>query len=61
MSTWRPIGVHDVATRIDWNDTSRLTNCDPYLIWADLNSTAIASGAMSFASRCAGREWKSPG
>ncbi len=39
MSDWRSIGIHDIATGIDWNDASRLTNCDPYLIWADLNAT----------------------
>ena len=39
MSDWRPIGIHDIASGIDWSDTSRLTDCDPYLIWADLNAT----------------------
>jgi len=46
MSKWRPIGIHDIATSIDWNDAKQLINCDPYLIWADLNAT-VREGSKS--------------
>lgn len=44
MGDWRPIGIHDIATGIDWNDRSRMISCDPYLIWADLNATVSGEG-----------------
>jgi hypothetical protein len=39
MSYWRPIGIHDTATKIEWKDTL-LTHCDPYLVWSDLNASS---------------------
>ena len=45
MGEWRPIGSDDVATRLDWSAASRLSRCDPYLIWADLSARVSRTSA----------------